>query len=233
MKLTEHQKYLKKLKREKLLIILSQILILISIIIIISLGVALLFGLMNGILSVHKSVDKFIEDNNYPDIKIVTKLEDSEKISNQMKQEYPNLRYRINLDTIIQKDGKIISVNASTYTDEDVKDFYIWNEQKNNTNYYDIIVEKRFALNNNINLGDNVKLRIDEKWYDFYVSKIISIPEAIVSVPVNGFWGEINDFGNVYINRNMLEAETNKVKDKYLEEVKEKEDELAKEILSF
>ena len=37
-------------------------------VIIISLGVALLFGLINGVLSLRKSVDKFIEDNNYPDI---------------------------------------------------------------------------------------------------------------------------------------------------------------------
>ena len=205
--------------------------VLISIVIIISLGVALLFGLMNGILSVHKSVDKFIEDNNYPDIKIVTKLEDAEKISEEMQKDYPGLRYRLNLSTIIKNtNGKIISANAFTYTDEDINDFYIWNERQNNTNDYDIIVEKRFATNNDIKLGNSIKLRIDGKWYDFYVSKIISIPEAIVSVPINGFWGEINDYGNVYINKNVLEAELNKVKDENLEKVKEKENELEKEI---
>lgn len=147
--------------------------VLISIVIIISLGVALLFGLMNGILSVHKSVDKFIEDNNYPDIKIVTKLEDAEKISEEMQKDYPGLRYRLNLSTIIKNtNGKIISANAFTYTDEDINDFYIWDERQNNTNDYDIIVEKRFATNNDIKLGNSIKLRIDGKWYDFYVSNL-------------------------------------------------------------
>ena len=203
--------------------------VIVSIIIIISLGVALLFGLINGILSVHKSVDKFIEDNNYPDIKIVTNIEETEKISDEMKQNYSGLKHRLSIGTIIQKDNIILSVNASTYTDNDVNDFYIWNEVKNNTNYYDIMVEKRFATNNNIKLGDVIKLKIDETWYDFYVSKIISIPEAIVSVPINGFLGEIKDFGNVYINIKMLEEETNKLKSTFLKEAMEKADELEKE----
>ena len=49
-------------------------------VIIISLGVALLFGLMNGVLSLRESVYKFIEENNYPDVKILTNIEDIEKV---------------------------------------------------------------------------------------------------------------------------------------------------------
>ena len=49
---------------------------LLSIMIIISLGVGLLFGLKNGMLSFHKSINNFIETNHYPDIKIITDLED-------------------------------------------------------------------------------------------------------------------------------------------------------------
>ena len=197
--------------------------------IIISLGVALLFGLMNGVFSLNKSVNNFIEENNYPDIKIITELEDIEKIKKLNQNEFKNIEYRLSMSTIINKNKDILSVKLSTYDDKDLKDFYIYKSRDNNSDYYDIFVERGFANNNNIKLGDTLKVKIGDKFYNFYVSKIISIPEALVSVPVNGIWGEINNYGNIYINRKVLYEETNKEKRKLLNELLEKEEEILNE----
>lgn len=200
--------------------------ILLSMVIIISLGVALLFGLMNGVLSLHKSVDKFIKENNYPDIKILTNIEDIDKINNLISEDLGNIEYRLAMNTIINKDNQILSVKAITYEDENLKDFYINEEKNNNSGYYDVLVEKRFANDNNIKLGSTLKIKMGEEYYSFYVSKIISVPETIGSVPINGMWVHINDYGNVYINRKVLYEETNKKKRIFFNEIEKKEEEI-------
>ena len=198
-------------------------------VIIISLGVGLLFGLMNGVLSLRKSVDKFIKENNYPDIKILTNLEDINKIEDLTNEEFDSVEYRLSINTIINKDNQILSVKAITYEDKDLKDFYINEEKNNNSNCYDILVEKRFANDNNIKLGDILKLKMGEEFYSFCVSKIISVPETIGNVPINGMWVNINDYGNLYINRKILYEETNKKKRDLLNEIEKKEEEILNE----
>ena len=198
-------------------------------VIIISLGVALLFGLMNGVLSLRKSVDKFIKENNYPDIKIVTNLEDIDKMNDLTNAGFDNVEYRLALNTIINKDNRILSVKAITYEDKDLKDFYINEEKNNNSGYYDILVEKRFANDNNIKLGDILNLKMGDELYSVYVSKIISVPETIGNVPINGMWVRIKDYGNVYINRKVLYEETNKKKSDFLNEIEKKEEEILSE----
>ena len=200
--------------------------ILLSMVIIISLGVALLFGLMNGVLSLRKSVDKFIKENNYPDIKILTNIEDIDKINDLTSEEFDNVEFRLAINTVINKDNQILSVKAITYENEALKDFYINEEKNNDSTYYDILVEKRFANDNNIKLGDILKLKMGEEFYSFYVSKIISVPETIGNVPINGMWVNINDYGNVYINRKVLYEETTKKKRNLLNEIEKKEEEI-------
>ena len=116
--------------------------ILLSMVIIISLGVALLFGLMNGVLSLRESIYKFIKENNYPDIKILTNIEDVDRINDLTSEELYNVEYRLAVNTIINKDNQILSVKAITYEDENLKDFYINEEKNNNSGYYDILVQK-------------------------------------------------------------------------------------------
>lgn len=203
--------------------------ILLSMVIIISLGVALLFGLMNGVLSLRKSVDKFVKENNYPDIKIITNLEDIDKIGDLNQENFNNVEYRLALNTIINKDNQILSVKVITYEDENLKDFYINEEKNNNSGYYDILIEKRFAKDNNIKIGDTLELKMGDEFYSFCVSKIISVPETIGNVPINGMWVNINDYGNVYISRKVLYEETNKKKINLLNEIEKKEKEILNE----
>ena len=122
--------------------------ILLSIAIIISLGVALLFGLENGVLSVHKSINHFIESNNYPDIKIITDIEDKEVLNRFSKNNYKSLDSRLSISTILKNKKNIISVKASTYEDKNLNDFYIWKEKTNHTKRYDILVERGILFSN-------------------------------------------------------------------------------------
>ena len=155
-------------------------------VIIISLGVALLFGLMNGVLSLRESVDKFIKENNYSDIKIITNIEDIDKINDLSNENFDNVECRLAINTVVKKDNKILSVKAITYEDEKLKDFYINEEKNNNSGCYDILVEKRFANENNIKPGDILNVKVGEEFHNFCVSKIISVPETIGNVPING-----------------------------------------------
>ncbi len=188
-----------------------------------------MFGSMNGLASVHLSLDKFLEENHYPDIRILTDEEDRSLLNRFNKKNYEEIDSRLSISTILKKEKQIISVKASTYGNQNENDFYVWKEKNNYTKYYDILVEKKFSENNHINLGDTVSLKIGDKYYKFYVSKIISIPEAMVNIPINGLWGSINDYGNVYIHKNVLETETKKIKQNYYKELNQKEEELSKE----
>ena len=216
-------KYQFKIIRKKFLKIF------ISIIFIISLGVGLLFGLKNGMLSFHKSINNFIENNNYPDVKIITNIEDKDVLDVLNNNDYKSLDSRLSISTIFKKDDKVTSVKASTYEDKNLDDFYVWNKKENKTSSYDLLVEKKFADNNEIKLGDKLSLRIGEDYYPFVVTEIVSIPEAISSSPVNGLWGNTDNYGNVYLHKNVLEEETKKLKNKLMDEILDKEDELNKE----
>ena len=101
--------------------------------------------------------------------------------------------------------------------------------KKNNTDNYDVLVEKRFAKDNNIKLGDILKIKMGEEFYDFCVSKIVSVPETIGNVPINGMWVTIRDYGNIYINKNVLSEVTNKKKAELLNTLEKKEEELLNE----
>ena len=203
--------------------------VLLSITIIISLGVALLFGLRNGILSVHKSIEYFKESTNYPDIKIITNLEDESILNRFNKTNYKSIDSRLSISTILKKKDNVISVKASTYKDKNINDFYVWSKKENITDNYDIYIEKKFAHNNNIKLGDIVSLKIDGKYYKFHVSKIVSTSESIATSPINGMWEKTSDYGNVYINKSVLVKETEKQKKELLKEVILKEEELNNE----
>ena len=93
-------------------------------IIIISLGVALLFGLTNGVRSLRNSVDKFVEDYNYPNITISTNIENRDKLDALMEsKQFNNVECRLAISTVMNKDDKILSVKAITYEDENLNNF--------------------------------------------------------------------------------------------------------------
>ena len=197
--------------------------IMFSMIVVISLAVAMLFGISNGVSSVHKSVDNYIKDNNYPDIKIITNLENIDLLKIFENKDY-NLDSRVSITTIMYKNDETLSVKLSTYND--IKDFYIWDKISNNTNYHDILVEKKFSLNNNINLGDILSIKIGDDNYNFFVSSIVMTPEALITTPLSGIWTSLNDYGNVYIDNSILKEETDKLKDKVYNESIEKIEDL-------
>lgn len=197
--------------------------ILVSIVLIISLGTAILFGLTNGIDSVKISVNKYIKDYNYPDVKIITNIENEEVLEQLKEDNLLDVKHRISVNTILKNNDSIISAKLSTYNDENINDFYIFEETENDSDYYDILVEKNFAENNNLKIGNKLSAKIDEKYYDFIITKLVSSPEAMVTTPINGLWGEINNYGNVYIDRKILQDETNKKKDELLSQINQKE----------
>lgn len=209
-----------------LIILKKHFKVLLSTIIIISLGVGLLFGLLNGTASVHRSIDNYVINNNYPDIKIITDLEEDSVLGNIDNNLYSRIDSRISFRATLIKDNIVLSTIASTYDDITYNDFYVWDEINNNNELYDVFIEKSFADTNDIHLGDRVLLDLNDKEYDFIVTKIVSLPENINNEFIKGLWGKINDYGSVYIHKNVFASETSKLKDELLDEVNKKEEEI-------
>ena len=169
--------------------------LLISIMIIGALGCAFATGLSSGYDSLSKTLDKYIDDYGYPDAVINTNLSD-EKIEDNNSELQDK---RINFNTMmLVNNTDYYSVRVFSYDDSFFSKFNIWklaNKKYDNC----ILVDKKFADSNNINVGDLVKIKVNDEYKEMYVKGIVSLPETLSITPVENSWGANNDFGFILV----------------------------------
>ena len=199
--------------------------LLLSIMIISALGCAFMTGLSSGYDSLSETLNKYVIDYGYPDAIINTNLSDKK---NDNKDTGIIANNRINLNTIMLANKNYYSVRVFSYDKSFFSKFNVWQTiNKDYDNY--VLVEKKFADSNKINVGDKVAFKVEDEYREMYVKSIVSLPETLAITPVEKSWGANNDFGFIYVPIDLLKEETTKKKNETKLEIDSENNKLEEE----
>ena len=179
--------------------------ILLSTLTISALGFAIMIALSNSYLSVKHSLNSYVKKYNYPDIEIQTSPSTVDKLANLKSikgvEDY-NAQYWA--DTVMLfNDMNYYTIRAITYDDTDFQKYYTWQEKEINDKDT-VFLEYRFAISNNIHVGDKIKIKVNDDYREFYINKLVSLPETLAISVMGDSWTLSTDFGCVYISRELL-----------------------------
>ena len=179
--------------------------ILLSILIISSMGCTLLFGLSSGYNSLKNSFDNYLAEYHYPDATIILNQFSNKDYDLDVIDGVNDVCYRLAINAMMKTQNQAYySSRLYSYSDNDFQKFYIWDKSKNNTPYEDVLVEYKFAKNKGIHAGDIVEFKLNNQYEKFFVSELVSLPEAIAIEAFEGMAEIESDFGYFYFNKNLI-----------------------------
>jgi len=123
-----------------------------------------------------------------------------------------SVEYRLTMDAHLQKsDGRILTARIFTFKDDNSSlfDRYVLEETTPSSRRINVSLVRKFAANNDLEVGDTFKMGYFGEYLEFYVNEIIETPEAIQVRANNYVWSDNTDFGYVYL----CESELNKTLD--------------------
>ena len=195
----------------------------ISMVLVSSLAVSLLCTFGSTIVNLNTTYRSYLNDYGDVDEQIATDFTTREKILSftSAVNEVEAADARITLDSFLLKpDGRTIVSRIFSFNEKENKVFkrYIVSQTAKSTDYLNISICSKFAKNNNIKLGDTIKLGYFNEYLDFYVNEIIETSEGIYPRANDYIWSDNQDFGYLYVD----EAELNKAIEMLAQVVKEK-----------
>ena len=185
--------------------------LMLSTMIVSALGCAIIIGISGTRKSLAKTMDRYVREYHYPDAVITTNVNNKDILDELNGCEcIDSLVARMFADSTFERaDGRIISVRAFSFRDDDFQPFYFWKKAQNYSGLDELYMEVGFAEDNGIKAGDIVKFRIGEDYREFFISALISMPETIVAQPTEETRVSNSDFGYVYGSEKILRNEVN------------------------
>ncbi len=203
-----------------------------SISLVCSLGLAIMSGMSSVYLSAQESLTDYVRDLAYPDGIVTTELDSlrrEDKILAVDGIEGLSSRARI-MASMEKADGNRMSVVALTYdgtSQRDLSRFHVWDIADGGGLGDGLLLEYRFARENDISVGDEVRLALGGETRTVTVSGIVSSPEALALQPIRGLSLATRDFGCVYVDTALLADESEAQRDRTSDELAQKSAELA------
>lgn len=194
--------------------------LLISILVVQALGCTIMIALSSSHKSLEKTLKNYVEEYNYPSAIIQTEVTSRDKI-NSIKDKI-QIVPRLSFDTIVKHNNSFLSARIISFGEDDFYKFYTWE----NIDEEGVYLDYNFAHDNNIKVGDNIKIKAGEDYKEFKVSRIISTPETLSLESSSRFTGFNSDFGYIYVNDNIFKEELAKEYEKNKAEIDEKDQEL-------
>lgn len=197
-----------------------------------ALSIALLCTFGSTIANLSNSYKTYLYDYGDVDEQISTRFTTREKILS-FKDQVPEVAKadaRITLDAYMKKDdGRTIVARIFSYNEQENQVFkrYVLDKVDKSTEYVNVSVCRKFAKNNNIKLGQTIKLGYFNMYINFYVNEIVETAEGIYPRANDYIWSDNQDFGYLYVdevdlNRGLLDL-AEKVKEKIATDEKYKE----------
>ena len=180
------------------------------------LAIGLLIAFGSSLINLKDRYDMFLNEYGYVDEQISTDLEEREtlKALKDNVQGIDTLDIRFSLDTYLKKSEspteKTLTARIFSYNEEENKVFkrYVLsktepNYEKDEGDYYKYInasVARKFASNNNINLGDTLVIGYFDVYVKIFVSEIVDTTEGIYPRANEYIWSDNQGFGYLYVN---------------------------------
>ncbi len=177
-----------------------------------ALGFSLVIILSNSSMSMDTSLNSYVKEFDYPQLEIKTSPATIDKIAflDEIKGIADHSEQFI-FDTIMRSNDKYYSIRAITYDESDFQKSYVWKKRdlkKDNV----VSLEYSFAVENNIQIGDKIDIKIQDEYKEVYVDKLVSLPETFAMSVVGDTWTLSFDFGYVYVSRDLLAKESSEIK---------------------
>ena len=197
--------------------------IFISMVLVSSLAISLLCTFGSTIVNLNTTYRSYLNKYGDVDEQITTQFTSRENMLSFVDKvpEVEAADARITLDAFLKKpDGRTIVSRIFSFNEKENKVFkrYVSKQTEKSTEYLNISICSKFANNNNIKLGDTIKLGYFNVFLDFYVNEIIETSEGIYPRANDYIWSDNQDFGYLYVD----EKELNQAVKELTEIVKEK-----------
>lgn len=202
--------------------------LLLSVTLVVSLGFSLAWGLSSGYMSLEASLNRYVDDYDYPDGYITTEATSTDDALKLLRiNGVKSCETRLCADTMMKTaDGNYYSVRVFSYRDDEKQRFYRWSEASGDSG---ILAEYNFAANNGISAGDTLYFRVRDEFRKYKVQAIVSRPETLSAKISDDAWGLNYDFGYFYAPASLLREEYEKDYNKGKKELDKKSDTLTDE----
>ncbi len=110
---------------------------------------------------------------------------------------------RLSVDAFMKKkSGRNVLARAFSFNaNDEVEKLYFAEEKAKKENSFNIAIARRFAINNEIHLGDTISLGYFGVYLPFHVYAVVETPKTMYVRPNAYVWSDNYDFGYVYLEQ--------------------------------
>lgn len=173
-----------------------------------ALGIAVMVGMSGGCLSLERSTEDYLRACRYYDASITTEVTARDLVDAAAQVEgVAHAEARLVANTLmVGPSGRILSIRAMTYGPDDWQRFVVWDSAR--TGDADaVMLEYEFALDNGIQAGDDVRVRVDGSYRTCRVGALVTAPETLSVRGLDDQSPPNSDFGVVYVPVSLLARE--------------------------
>lgn len=175
----------------------------ISMVFVSMLSIALLCTFGSTVVNLNRTYSSYLNEYGNIDEQISTNLALRTDMNEAVTgiEEVDAADARISLDTYMKKkDGRTIVARVFSFNEAENKVFkrYVLNSIPKSTEYPNISICRKFALNNSINLGDTIEIGYFSVFLTFHVDEIVETSEGIYPRANDYIWSDNQDFGYLY-----------------------------------
>jgi len=174
-----------------------------------AIAVCMMAFLPSAVKNTNIAFEEFKKDCGYADCILQTELAPrryAEKLS--IVDGVEEVNQRIGLAAYMKNpNGNISTAMVCSYLDEDFYDRHVLKETDKSPDMINVSVEKRYAENNSIDVGQTIELYLYGTKIDAYVSSIVYTPETIYVTANPYLMADNSGFGYIFIeDQDLAEA---------------------------
>lgn len=168
------------------------------------LAIAILCAFASTLANLQKEYKRYISEYQNVDAIFKTNLVKRENLESITQVEgVEKVDFRLTMDSRMQKDdGRVITSRIYTFNESENVIFkrYVMERIDPKPNAVNASIVRKFAKNNDLKIGDEIKIGYFKTYITLYINEIIETPEAIQARANDYVWSDATDFGYVYIN---------------------------------
>ena len=192
------------------------------------LSVALLITFATNITSLKATYASYIDTYGLVDAQIKTDFTKRDKLEGIKNVEgVDKADVRLTLDCYLKKnDGRTITSRIFSFNEDQNELFkrYVLSSGEKKQGKINVSFIRKFADNNNIKIGDELKIGYFNLYIDVNVSAIIETPEAMYVRANDYILSDNQDFGFIYVDERELSAAINELATKIQNEIRNNEE---------
>ncbi|MBP5408156.1 MAG: FtsX-like permease family protein [Bacilli bacterium] len=181
----------------------------ISMVFISLLSISLLCSFASTIINLQKTYKDYLNEYGKVDAVVKTSIATRDELAELKNVEgVEEVDLRLTLDArLLKSDGRSITSRIITFseTENNIFNRYIIDKTDRKAGEINVSVVRKFALNNNLKVGDHVKVGYFKTYINLYINEIIETPESIQSRANDYVWSDGTDFGFIYISETELD----------------------------